>query len=492
MKLFLAALFALLGACGSSGSPPCDGEEQPCDSDVDCEGGACVADPAFAGNDLDPLTLVCVGDDPVSDVGQRCEQAGDCARGICLLAGTCAVPCVEDADCGDGQRCARSHARGANTALHPVEACVSIADLPPGGEMQSEVLEGFLTGSNGEQLDLTPAADTSIFVLEHLAEDAWPAFKNCRSPICVNLLRTRDAEPVVLFDAGLYGQQWLGNEEPPLNPVAVGTPLVAYERHPTTLMLPNGPRSVLSDSGFEVELEWEKPGSVRSTRLTRKDPGVLLDLNLFYAGGRDWEPTGSRGPPFLEDALNHFEEIYEKGAGISIGEVRQFEVGGAMRERLQVVAERYGVLETLPELLALSAGSGNPAINLFFVKKIDDAWAISGGTPGPLGMQGTGASGIAFSTDSIEDANDLGKIIAHEIGHHLGLFHTSEMEGYVLDPLPDTPECRIDRDQDGDGVLIAQECVGFGADNLMFWALAGAEEITEDQAAVLRSALILH
>ena len=434
--------------------------------------------------------MICVGEELSPAFGTRCHESVDCPRDICLLTGTCSIPCVEDDECGSDARCATSYARTPNGARQPVRACVSIAVLPAGGETVSEVLEGFLPGSGSVWLDLPPGGYTSLYVLEHLGNDVWPAFTPCRSPICPNLLRTRDTEPTVLFDTGLYAQPWQGDEQPPLNPIAVGTGLLAQESHPTTILLPSGPRSVLSDAGYEVELETDDPGNLRRTLIYNQEPGAILDLNVFYVGGLDWKQTGHRGPPLLEQALDHVDEIYQQ-AGIGIGEVYQFEITGELRERFQFIGERYAVLEPLPELLALSAGAETPAINLFFVKQIADTLAISGSTPGPLGLQGTGASGIAFSTDSIEDAENLGKIIAHEIGHHLGLFHTSEMQGWVLDPLPDTPECRGERDEDGNGILTVEECLGFGADNLMFWALGGGSAITEDQTAVLRSAPIL-
>ncbi len=449
-----------------------------------------MADPDSTGSDLEPLQLVCVAEELSSEVAEPCQRGEDCPRDICLLTGTCSIPCSEDDDCGSDGRCADSYARTGDAALQPVRACVSIAVLPAGGEARSEVLDDFLPGSGSVWLELPSGGSTTLYVLEHLGDEAWPAFTPCRSPLCPNLLRTLDPDPVVLFDAALYAQQWRGDEQPPLNPIAVGTRLVAHESHPAAFLLPNGPRAVLSEAGYEVELETDKPGSLRRTVLNNEEPGGTLDLNVFYVGGLDWEPAGHRGPPLLEEALHYVEEIYQQ-AGIGIGEVHQFEIAGGLRERLQIIRERYAVLEALPELLALSAGAEAPAVNLFFVKQIADTLAISGSTPGPLGLQGTGASGIAFSTDSIDEAAILGKVIAHEIGHHLGLFHTTEMDGTVLDPLPDTPECRNERDEDGNGILTVQECLGFGADNLMFWSQDGDTAITEDQAAALRSAPIL-
>jgi len=81
---------------------------------------------------------------------------------------------------------------------------------------------------------------------------------------------------------------------------------------------------------------------------------------------------------------------------------------------------------------------------------------------------------------------DLGRVLAHEAGHFFGLIHTSEADGLVVEPLPDTPECPVDRDSDGDGFLLPAECAGAGADNLMFWAASG-DSMSADQAAVVRT-----
>jgi len=51
------------------------------------------------------------------------------------------------------------------------------------------------------------------------------------------------------------------------------------------------------------------------------------------------------------------------------------------------------------------------------------------------------------------------------------LFHTTESDGNLKDPLPDTPECGIENDQNGDGKVTGPECRDKGAANLMFWTI---------------------
>jgi hypothetical protein len=315
----------------------------------------------------------------------------------------------------------------------------------------------------------------------------------------VRTLRTNGSKPRLLFDAAAdYAEQ-----DAPLNPVATGDHI-----DPATIMFPSGMADVLSDAGYVATVSATHAGDLRVTRLARKHSGDRLDLNVFYVGALDWHPQGTRGPELLADALDVVDEIFGQ-AEIAIGDVRQIDVPGELPERgttftdggewqgFAVLHVRYGVYAELPGLFRLSAGANDSAINLFFVRDIDplsgdaEPEAEAGGIPGPLGMHGTGASGIAIATDMMDgDAQRLGRTLAHEIAHYLGLFHTSEADGSVYDALADTPECRGDRDAAGDG-LDADDCQDAGADNLMFWARTTGTQLTADQRAVLKRALIL-
>jgi hypothetical protein len=310
-------------------------------------------------------------------------------------------------------------------------------------------------------------------------------------------LSTLDADERVLFDA---------ESEPPDgadNPVAVGSHV-----NPLDVLVPNGPRAALAAAGYRLALEAKQPGDLRITSLARNLQGRRLDLNLYYVGARDLVVYGERGIAPLSAALEEVERIFAP-ADIFIGEVRQIAVHGELLERgtplpdaevsqgFRYLKSQYQVLPQLPELFKLSAGASNIALDIFFVADIDsrgggDVGGIAGGTPVPFGMHGSSGSGIAIATDMFLASGDslgLGRTLAHELGHALGLFHTSEVDGMTFDPLPDTPVCH---DSDGNGSLDARECAAKGGDNLMFpTSDASDSRLTPDQIAVLQRALVL-
>ena len=67
------------------------------------------------------------------------------------------------------------------------------------------------------------------------------------------------------------------------------------------------------------------------------------------------------------------------------------------------------------------------------------------GLPGPFDADRSNAA-VLVSTDAYTDGgflnvDGLASTIAHEVGHYMGLYHTSEATGTQHDPIPDTAEC---------------------------------------------------
>jgi hypothetical protein len=98
-------------------------------------------------------------------------------------------------------------------------------------------------------------------------------------------------------------------------------------------------------------------------------------------------------------------------------------------------AAREGAIHVL--LVRRIGGSDNPTF---------DPAGYSMGLPGPYAHD-RGTSAVMVSTELYSggngelDAPGLASSLAHEIGHYLGLYHTSERNGSNHDPISDTPEC---------------------------------------------------
>ena len=450
--------------CGET--PP--GSSRTCQADRDCESGVCVSEIEVDAVDQQPLPLVCADAPDAATDRPCCQSASDCTRGICLVSGACVLPCVDATDCSASERCAPAFARASETALQTLHACVSRVELPSDVQITESLLPGAITADTaGFSIELPgdPSSGTAtrLFVLEHPSETLWPLTVECRTPLCVRSLETRDTTPTVLFDSSLLQP---GNAAP-LNTVSSGA-----DSFVSTILLPNGPRSVRSENGYRIHLASESAGDLRLTEVARTQRGTRLDLHLHYVGAGGLRPEGTRGPQVVADALDRAESLLGQ-AGVTLGDVCQTETVGDVARRLsRIDPPRFGLLVELPELFALSAGARGGAVHVFLVDQSDDlSLGISGGLPGPPGMHGTGSSGVVMSVSLFDDGQQLGRALAHELGHYLGLFHPRESDDVTLDPLGDTPNAPT---------------------NLMFLSASGGADLTESQRDVIRTSPLLY
>ncbi len=112
-------------------------------------------------------------------------------------------------------------------------------------------------------------------------------------------------------------------------------------------------------------------------------------------------------------------------------------------------------------------------------------WGISPGIPGQAIETGTQASTLALALWSEFNAAADGLTMVHELGHFLGLNHTTELDGVHADPLTDTAQC----------AGIDESNLGACPDksNIMFPAFYGTTggvgiEVSPTQVAIVRGA----
>jgi len=143
------------------------------------------------------------------------------------------------------------------------------------------------------------------------------------------------------------------------------------------------------------------------------------------------------------------------------------------------------VTKDVDNVLAQARNSGSArsdSVHVIVVRSIggSEPAGYAMGLPGPFDADRSNAA-VLVSTDAYTDGqgfldvDGLSSTIAHEVGHYLGLYHTSEANGAQHDPLPDTAECT------GSSCSTAFEknimTAGGGANRLA---------LTSDQAFVMR------
>lgn len=138
-------------------------------------------------------------------------------------------------------------------------------------------------------------------------------------------------------------------------------------------------------------------------------------------------------------------------------------------------------------------------INLFFLEDFSGVGGsgllgISGGIPGPIGNANQFNGVLINATASRSDpdaiyARNTAEIALHEMGHFLGLYHTTERQFDQHDVIDDTPECTSASDRSSvgiQGVADILECSD--GQNLMFWNtdLSGNKQpLSDDQREVI-------
>jgi hypothetical protein len=262
---------------------------------------------------------------------------------------------------------------------------------------------------------------------------------------------------------------------------------------------------------------------------------ATLDLDFYFVSDdparRDLTAEHALADPATDPVAFHFRRLVTQlgrtfsAAGLCLGRVRVHDVPGwARTEFHDLDIDTSGPCSPMSRLSTLAVeGSG---IHLFLVDSLVTAGGTSGATvvgidgsiPGPSAVPGTVGSGAAvvladFQQEIVPGAcqgglridacgtDRVAYVAAHEAGHWLGLFHTSESSGTLFDPLADTARCECskcappnqrDACAKGSVSLFSSSCASDpcgGAANLMFWLVDphyARGELTPEQGEVMR------
>jgi hypothetical protein len=214
-----------------------------------------------------------------------------------------------------------------------------------------------------------------------------------------------------------------------------------------------------------------------------------LPLALVVAAAIDDGP--------IDIALAEVGRIW-RAAGIEVREPIRFQVPAAQAEslaRVEVDPTLAGASPAVASAVALSSLAPAGTLSLIVVGDLVvtgpgyPIWAVSDGIPvAPASDAAVVVSAVLLR----HDPSWAGQVIAHEMGHALGLYHTTEaaLDGAasVSDQIDDTPACPASADRSPpDQTLSPAECDAHDTANLMFWsAVRGATLLTGGQAAMAR------
>jgi len=225
----------------------------------------------------------------------------------------------------------------------------------------------------------------------------------------------------------------------------------------------------ISGSGVTMDVR-----VIMEMRSNGTNPNAVLPLNIFLASGLTPTKSTAANDPNLQSMLTQVDQILS-AQGISLGDIDYYDILNSSFDQIAQGEEE--------ELFQLSGAATKVRCNLFLVKQV---WGgmllgLSGAIDGSKrnGDRVTGV--VSLYTDVNTSA--IAIIVAHEMLHYLGLWHTVEANG-VWDQINDTPNCPA--------VGTGAGCSVEGGGLLMHWQGNGGKVFTAGQGLVVRGHPLLH
>lgn len=421
-----------------------------CGGDGACDGGLCA--------DLPGARRGCLA---------LCEGDLDCRPGYICDDGGCRAPCQGDGDCADGLSCSASSGRCVvpGQGAGEVEERVLTERIRVGGELSDPLVLDVPSDAIGFAI-LAEGAGDDLMVIGDMTDPRGRTVYDFQDPFGSEFRFFPSADQITQF-------------------------------------VPSSPRATPVAGAYTFRLIKEGSTSdIRVTALVKTAEGEpqngSLDVNFVFADISGIDAASAQSDGDFQAAVSEMRSLLG-GRGIEVGAINYCDMSGNDAARFAVIDSVEGASSELSRMFASSSNLGgigcqaDGAINFFLVDEIVGGRAgfiilgIAGGIPGPATINGTSHSGVAVTMAGFRrNPVQLAQTMAHEGGHYLGLFHTTEAEGTAFDPLPDTAECDNSRDRNADGLVDNSECASAGADNLMFWAAGdAAEKVSNDQQFIL-------
>lgn len=425
---------------------------QACVSNINCKGGTCIREAKNGEGETSYPGGYCTT--------RGCENDAACnGDAICVsLASStaCRARCAADSDCRSGYAC-RDNAEG--TAKY----CDSVADPPPVDTqtVASQTLNVECSASKSYTFTV-PEGSVSFYLAPFTKDGKKVEITTLQRPDGSTLNVPRDYAFMAI------NPQILGALSPILFP--------ASDQANLKSAFPPGQYTLNVNSSASEICYYTLP---------QPGEGTTLALSIYLVGVEGVTAANAANNTNIKSIVNIMQTIYRQ-MGITVTVEKYTDASAEVTKNYSIIRDIYDVYNLVATSAAPGEGlQGALAVNVFLIQDFNVADApgllgLSTGIPGVAGLHGTAGSGLVFSTAALgKDNATIGQTMAHEVGHFLGLRHTTEHGGSSHDPITDTPECALP-----DLAFICRD-----AENFMFpFSLDGGKQTktTAGQSFVLR------
>ncbi len=443
-----------------------------CEDLAGCPGGTnCVPVPSDTNGDgaIDLVEAACVPFGEGRFAGATCRRteapSTECDSRVCFR-GQCAISCNDDSDCLLGQSC--QDVPWDDTTFR---TCFGLPGLENGDlELRRANLS---TGTLSEVTFAAPrgASSMTLILQQHDGTDLPLTF--------VDVIDPRERS---IFDLEAISML----EDQPIRWLPIST------NESASMLIPNSTgdrvryRHGRHRVGYAAFEGGGASGDVSLVARFASGQGRTLRLHFHIAPNIGITAANAASSARLQNAIAAMASTYA-AANITVEVDGYSNVSGS---QFTVIDSTDGPTSEMSQLFARGGTSGD-VLDVFLVRAIDTGdgspLGVAGGIPGPPGLHGTLNSGVvaAFDSSVVGGSANLGQIFAHECGHYLGLFHSTENGS------PCAPGEFEDCAPFGGGDPISDTTRGDNR-NMMFWALqtfgggTTNNRISEGQEFVLR------